>query len=304
MRWEDYRRSDNVEDRRDDGPSLGGMQLPIGTGGLGIGGLIVVGIIALALGVDPRMLIGNLDQVMNQPRYEQRYRVPPSTPTRTKAPPQDQVGRFVSVVLAQTEDVWKQIFTEQNRRYEAPRLVLFSRSTQSACGFAQSATGPFYCPPDRRVYLDVAFFRELGDRFSAPGEFAQAYVIAHEIGHHIQNLLGILPRITEQRRTLPKAQSNALSVRLELQADCFAGVWAYHANERFRILEAGDVEKALAAASAIGDDRLQQRQRGFVVPDSFTNGTSQQRAAWFTTGLKSGQTSRCNTFARDATPLN
>jgi predicted metalloprotease len=297
MRWEDYRRSDNVEDRRDGGPGPG-LPIPMGTGGLGIGGIIIVGIIALALGVDPRMLIGNIDQVLNQPQFEQRYRVPPST-TR-KGPPQDQAGQFVAVVLAQTEDVWKKIFSEQNRRYEEPRLVLFANQTQSACGYAQAAVGPFYCPPDKRVYLDLAFFRELRDRFRAPGEFAQAYVIAHEIGHHIQNLLGILPRVTEQRQRLPKAQSNALSVRLELQADCFAGVWAHHADARFRILEAGDVEKALAAANAIGDDRLQKSSRGTVVPDSFTHGTSRQRVTWFSTGLKTGAMASCNTFARDA----
>jgi predicted metalloprotease len=303
MRWEDYRRSENIEDRRGDdaGPGMGRMPipLPIGGGRLGLGGLIIVGIIALALGVDPRLLIGSTDELLRQPRFEERYRVPTSTPAR-KGAPQDQLGQFVAAVLAQTEDVWKKLFEQEGRRYQEPRLVLFSGATQSACGFAQSAMGPFYCPPDRRVYLDLSFFRDLRDRFRAPGEFAQAYVIAHEIGHHVQNLLGILPRVQEQRRTLPKAEGNRLSVRLELQADCFAGVWAHHADARFRILEPGDVEKALAAANAVGDDRLQRRTQGTAVPDSFTHGTSAQRMSWFQNGLKSGSAARCNTFAAGA----
>ena len=301
MRWEDYRQSDNVEDRRGDpaaGPSMGG--LPIGGGKLGIGGLIIVGIIALALGIDPMVLIGNTDRILNSPQFEQPR--PTSAPTRPTAPPQDQLGKFVSTVLAQTEDVWKPLFEKQGQRYTEPRLVLFTRATQSACGFAQSATGPFYCPQDRRVYLDLSFFRELSERFRAPGEFAQAYVIAHEIGHHVQNLTGILPRVQKEMQALPRPQSNARSVQLELQADCFAGVWAYHADARFRILEPGDVEKALAAANAIGDDRLQKRTQGQVVPDSFTHGSSAQRVAWFTAGLKSGDMAKCNTFTSGALP--
>jgi predicted metalloprotease len=234
---------------------------------------------------------------MNNPQFEQRARAP--GPAKTGVP-HDQLGRFVSATLAQTEDVWRQVFAASGRRYEDPRLVLFSGETQSSCGFAQSAMGPFYCPPDRRVYLDLSFFRDLQTRFHAPGDFAAAYVIAHEIGHHVQNQLGILPQVQRQMGALPKGQANQLSVRLELQADCFAGVWAYHADTKLKVLEPGDVEKALAAASAVGDDRLQRATRGTAVPESFTHGTSRQRMDWFTAGLKSGSLEKCNTFAQGA----
>ncbi len=319
MRWEDYRRSDNVEDRRDErgGFETGGMQVPFGGGGLGIGGLIVVGIIALALSVDPRALIGNLDQVMSQPRYEERGRPPmrPDGPARRDGPmrpdgpgrpkagaPLDQTGQFVAAVLAQTEDVWKQVFKQSGQTYREPRLVLFANAVQSACGFGQAATGPFYCPQDQRVYLDISFFRTLRERFKAPGDFAAAYVIAHEVGHHVQNLMGILPRVTQQRQRAQKVEANALSVKLELQADCLAGVWAFHADSKLKVLEPGDLEKALAAAGAVGDDRLQRQTQGRVAPESFTHGTSAQRQAWFTTGVKTGSVQRCNTFAPDAKP--
>jgi len=304
MRWEDYRRSDNVEDRRDErgGFETGGMQIPLGRGGLGIGGLIIVGIIALALGIDPSVLIGNLDQVMNQPQFQQPGRAPTPTRPRPTTQPTDQTGRFVAAVLAQTEDVWKQVFKQSGQTYKEPRLVLFANAVQTACGFGQAATGPFYCPQDQRVYLDISFFRTLRERFKAPGDFAAAYVVAHEVGHHVQNLMGIMPRVMQERQRLPPAQANALSVRLELQADCFAGVWAYHADTKLKVLEPGDVEKALAAASAIGDDRLQRQSQGRVVPESFTHGTSAQRQAWFTTGVKTGSVQRCNTFAPDAKP--
>jgi hypothetical protein len=268
-----------------------------GRGGLGIGGLVVVGILAWALGIDPRILIGGLEMLdSGRTQFEQ---------TRAPAPgkvgvPDDRLGKFVAATLAQTEDVWRQVFAAGGKRYEDPRLVLFSGATRSACGFAQSAMGPFYCPPDKRVYLDLSFFRDLSERFRAPGEFAAAYVIAHEIGHHVQNLIGILPQVQRQMQAAPKAQANALSVRLELQADCFAGVWAHHADTKLKVLEPGDVEKALAAASAIGDDRLQRQTQGTVVPESFTHGTSQQRVAWFTTGMKSGAMNSCNTFAQGA----
>lgn len=308
MRWEDYRRSDNVEDRRDErgGFETGGMQIPLGRGGLGIGGLIIVGIIALALGIDPSVLIGNLDQVMNQPQFEQRGRPPlrPDGPTRPTKAPTDQTGQFVAAVLAQTEDVWKQVFKQSGQTYREPRLVLFANAVQSACGFGQAATGPFYCPQDQRIYLDISFFRVLRERFKAPGDFAAAYVVAHEVGHHVQNLMGIMPRVMQERQRLPQAQANALSVRLELQADCFAGVWAFHADTKLKVLEPGDVEKALAAASAIGDDRLQRQTQGRVAPESFTHGTSAQRQAWFTTGVKTGSVQRCNTFAADAKPAS
>ena len=301
MRWEDYRRSDNVEDRRDErgGFETGGMRVPLGGGGLGIGGIIIVGIIALALGIDPSVLIGNLDQVMNQPQFEQRGRAPTQTQPRPATQPTDQTGRFVAAVLAQTEDVWKQVFKASGQTYKEPRLVLFANAVQSACGFGQAATGPFYCPQDQRVYIDISFFRTLRERFKAPGDFAAAYVIAHEVGHHVQNLMGIMPRVSEQRQRAQKAEANALSVKLELQADCLAGVWAFHADSKLKVLEPGDVEKALAAAGAVGDDRLTQ---GRVAPESFTHGTSAQRQAWFTTGVKTGSVQRCNTFAPDAKP--
>ena len=303
MRWDDYRSSDNVEDRRGErgGFETGGMRVPLGGGGLGIGGLIIVGIIALALGIDPSVLIGNLDQVMNQPQFQQPGRAPvPGGPARPTTPPKgaptDQTGRFVAAVLAQTEDVWKQVFKDTGQTYREPRLVLFSNAVQSACGFGQAATGPFYCPLDQRVYLDISFFRVLRDRFQAPGDFAAAYVVAHEVGHHVQYLLGIMQRVTQERQRLPQAQGNALSVRLELQADCFAGVWAHYADTKLKVLEPGDVEKALAAASAIGDDRLQRQTQGRVAPESFTHGTSAQRQKWFAAGFRSGKLSDCDTF--------
>ena len=326
MKWEDYRKSDNVEDRRGEA-SGGGFQFPMGGAGrLGIGGLIVVGLISWALGIDPRILIGGLDMIQGggqqpyqqpyqqprqqpyqQPRqqpYQQPYqqsRVP--TPGPGQAPtrpgmPQDQQGQFAAATLAQTEDVWSKVFAATGKNYVNPRMVLFSGRTQSGCGTAQSAMGPFYCPQDRRLYLDLTFFRDLRDRFHAPGEFAAAYVIAHEVGHHVQNLTGTLPQVQQRMQALPRAQSNSLSVRLELQADCLAGVWAYHADTELKVLQPGDVEKALAAANAIGDDRLQRQTQGTIVPDSFTHGSSQQRVSWFTTGLKSGKIESCDTFAQ------
>jgi uncharacterized protein len=305
MRWEDYRQSDNVEDRRGEGGyGGGGFQLPMGGGGLGIGGMILVGIVAWALGINPSVLIGSIDQILDHPQYQQDPRVPPRQPQAKRGPPQDQQGRFVATVLAQTEDVWRVLFTARGQRYEEPRLVIFERTTQSACGFAQAAMGPFYCPPDRRVYLDLSFFRDLRERFRAPGDFAAAYVIAHEVGHHVQNLLGIMSRIDRDKRGASKAQGNAISVRMELQADCLAGVWAYHANANHRILQEGDVEAAMRAAAAVGDDRLQQARGGAVVPESFTHGSSKQRTSWFMTGLKSGTLDRCNTFAPGAVSAN
>ncbi|MEX2128419.1 MAG: neutral zinc metallopeptidase [Xanthobacteraceae bacterium] len=300
MKWEDYRRSDNVEDRRGQGGPGGGMGFPIpmgrGGGGLGIGGLIILGLLAWFFGIDPRIVVG-IDEVLNNPQIQQRG---PVQPSGKQGAPSDELGKFVAATLAQTEDVWRQVFSEAGRRYEEPRLVLFSGVTRSACGTAQSAMGPFYCPLDKRVYLDTSFFRDLRDRFRAPGDFAAAYVISHEVGHHVQNLLGILPRVQQQRQALSPAQSNALSVRTELQADCFAGVWAHHADNKLKTLEPGDIEKALAAAAAIGDDRMQRQTQGTVVPESFTHGSSQQRMTWFMNGVKSGSMQRCNTFAEGA----
>jgi predicted metalloprotease len=298
MKWEDYRQSDNIEDRRGDGGGGFGLPIPMGRGGggLGIGGLIIVGLLAWFLGIDPRIIV-SIDEVLNNPQFQQQRPIPPSA---KQGAPSDQLGRFVAATLAQTEDVWRQVFAASGQRYEEPRLVLFSGATRSACGAAQSAMGPFYCPVDKRVYLDTSFFRDLAQRFRAPGEFAAAYVIAHEVGHHVQNLLGILPRVQQQRRAASPAQSNALSVRTELQADCFAGVWAHYADSKLKVLEPGDIEKALAAASAIGDDRLQRQTQGTIVPESFTHGTSKQRMTWFMNGVKSGSIQRCNTFAEGA----
>lgn len=286
MRWDDFRSSGNVEDRR-------GMGMPRGAGGIGIGTLVIVGIVGWALGINPLVLLSGLDAIQGGgSQYEQS-----AQPQGRQGAPTDQLGRFAANVLAQTEDVWKEIFREQGRTYKDPTMVLFSGATRSACGGASSEMGPFYCPLDQKVYLDLTFFQEMKDRFRAPGDFANAYVIAHEVGHHVQNITGILPKVQEaQRRAGSKAEANALSVRVELMADCLAGVWAYHANDRFRILEPGDVQEALNAASAIGDDRLQKQSQGRVVPDSFTHGSSQQRVTWFSRGLKTGSMQQCNTL--------
>ncbi len=302
MKWEDYRSSDNVEDRRGDGGGGfgGGMGFPIpfGGGGLGIGTIIIVGLLAWALGIDPRIVVGNLDQIIEQGPPGQQTRIPAGPgPKGTQGAPQDQLGKFVGATLAQTEDVWRKVFPEQvGRRYEEPRLVIFSGVTRSACGTAQSAMGPFYCPLDKRVYLDLSFFNDLRNRFRAPGDFAAAYVISHEVGHHVQNLMGILPKVQQQQQQVGRGQANQLSVRVELMADCIAGVWAFHADNQLKTLQPGDIEKALAAATAIGDDRIQQQTQGRVIPESFTHGSSAQRVQWFTTGLKSGQLKSCNTF--------
>jgi predicted metalloprotease len=294
MRWDDFRRSDNIEDVRGGG---GGFHIPGGGGGLGIGTIVVLGLIGYALGIDPRLLIGGAEMVSGgNPRIEHRQ----AAPTRTGAP-SDQMGQFVAAVLGDTEDRWNEIFAASKQRYRAPKLRLFAGSTQSACGSAQSAMGPFYCPPDQRIYLDTSFFRDLEKRFRGCSgkacEFSQAYVIAHEVGHHVQNLLGILPKVREMQRTVGnKTEANRLQVRVELQADCFAGVWAYHARRKRDFLEPGDVDAALQTASAIGDDMLQRRARGHVVPDSFTHGTSEQRKRWFMIGFNQGKVSACNTF--------
>ncbi|OYX84628.1 MAG: hypothetical protein B7X99_07350 [Rhizobiales bacterium 17-65-6] len=286
MRWDDFRSSGNVEDRR-------GMRMPGGRGGIGIGTLIVVGLVGWALGINPLVLLSGLDAIQGGGSQQEQS----AAPQGRQGAPTDELGRFASNVLAQTEDVWAELFRQQGRTYKDPTMVLFSGSTRSACGGASSEMGPFYCPLDQKVYLDLSFFQEMKDRFRAPGDFANAYVIAHEVGHHVQNITGILPKVQEaQRRAGNKAEANALSVRVELMADCLAGVWAYHANDRFRILEPGDVQEALNAASAIGDDRLQKQTQGRVVPDSFTHGTSQQRVTWFSRGLKTGSMQQCNTL--------
>jgi predicted metalloprotease len=273
--------SSNVEDRR--GMRLGGRGL-IG-GGIGTLVLVVVG---MFFGIDPRVILGLAGGL-------QEIQAPREAPAGKVGAPADEMGRFVSVVLQDTEQTWNTLFRQLGRDYQEPRLVLFTEATPTACGTGQSAMGPFYCPLDQRVYIDLAFYQQLRDRFRAPGDFAQAYVIAHEVGHHVQNQLGIMQKMDAYRQRLGTAQYNALTVRLELQADCFAGVWAHHANNR-QLLEAGDVDEAMRAAAAIGDDTIQRRTQGRVVPESFTHGTSEQRMRWFMTGMKSGQISSCNTF--------
>jgi predicted metalloprotease len=290
MRWEDFRRSENVEDARSGG-FTGGM--PVGAGGLGIGGIIILALIGWALGIDPSVLLGGLqDQNTESPS---RYETPNSAGT-----PADQTGQFVAAVLGDTEDRWREIFAQSGDTYRPPKLRLFSGADASACGFAQSAMGPFYCPNDQHVYLDTTFFRDLQARFHGCSgkacEFAEAYVIAHEVGHHVQNLLGILPKVKRVQGESDRASANHLQVQVELQADCLAGVWAHHSQEKWKFIEPGDVEAAMQTAAAIGDDRLQRQSRGFVVPDAFTHGSSAQRVRWFTTGLKSGNLASCNTF--------
>lgn len=280
MRLDDSRESDNVEDRRASGPRIGGR------GTIGIG-TIVLALVAMYFGVDPSVVL----QMAEGPATQQQQ-APASRP-----PANDPQARFVSKVLGETEDTWSAIFQKDlNRQYVPPKLVLFRGATPTACGTGQAAMGPFYCPGDSKVYIDLAFFDELQNRFKAPGDFAQAYVIAHEVGHHVQHLLGISDQVDNLRRRNP-SQANALSVRMELQADCFAGLWAQRANAARNILESGDVEEALAAATAIGDDRLQKQSQGYVVPDTFTHGSSAQRVRWFKRGLDSGDLKQCDTFA-------
>jgi predicted metalloprotease len=283
MRLGDQRESGNVEDRRGRG---GGVPIGIAGGGLGTIALVVL---ALLFGVDPSVILSGNG--------------PESNVSETNAPPdpaQEGQRRFVAQVLATTEDVWTDVFRRGGQEYRPPNLVLFSGGTQSGCGFAQTAVGPFYCPEDQRVYLDLAFFRDMERKLGAPGEFARAYVIAHEVGHHVQNQLGILRRVEQERRGLGEAQSNALQVRVELQADCFAGVWGNRTQQMRPILEQGDIESGLNAAAAVGDDRLQRRAQGTVVPESFTHGSSAQRVRWFRRGLESGDIRQCDSFAGGA----
>jgi uncharacterized protein len=280
MRIEDGRESGNVEDRRGGGS--------FGAGGRSIGiGTVLLALVAMYFGIDPSVVLQGTSEVPVQQREP------------VKAPPAgDEAARFVSQVLADTEDTWRELFRRNGMQYQDPKLVLFTGATPTACGTGQSAMGPFYCPADRKVYIDLAFYRDLRERFRAPGEMAQAYVIAHEVGHHVQNLLGIADKVREmQSRSGDRARANALSVRMELQADCFSGIWAHHANRSRQILEQGDLESALTAAAAIGDDRLQRQSQGQIVPESFTHGTSEQRVKWFRRGFQSGDLRQCDTFA-------
>jgi predicted metalloprotease len=269
-------------------------------GGLGIGTIIILSLIGWALGINPLYLIGGAEMLSSLGGSQQQSQLAPDN-GKTEAP-SDQMGEFVSAVLGSTEVQWKEIFAQAGKTYEAPTLVMFSGATRSACGFAQSAMGPFYCPNDQKVYLDTSFFQDLERRFhgcdigSKGCQFSQAYVITHEVGHHVQNLLGILPRVQQAQRGMDKVDANQLQVRVELQADCLAGVWAHHAEEKWRFIEPGDVEAAMQTASAIGDDRLQRQAQGYVVPDAFTHGSSEQRTRWFMTGLRSGRVANCDTF--------
>jgi uncharacterized protein len=304
MRTDELPRSDNVEDRRgqDAGAGPGGFRIPGGRGGLGIGTIILLGLIGWWLGIDPSLLINGADILLGGGSSQQQTREAPTTNETRAGAPTDQMGQFVSAVLGSTEVQWQKIFEQYGRTYEPPTLVMFSGVTRSACGFAQSAVGPFYCPNDRKVYLDTSFFQDLERRFRACDagskacQFSQAYVITHEVGHHVQNLLGILPRAQAMQQSLDKMEANQVQVRVELQADCLAGVWANHSEETWKFIEPGDVEAAMQTASAIGDDRLQRQTQGYVVPDAFTHGSSQQRTRWFTAGLKSGNIEGCDTF--------
>ena len=280
MRWSSGRRSQNIEDRR-------GRRIGRKTAGGGIG-VIVLALIAMYFGVDPSVF---LNQQGSPSIGTSSYSV-----STSDTPENRQLVEFVSVVLADTEDTWHALFRQWDRTYTEPTLVLFSGAVESACGYAQAAVGPFYCPGDQKVYIDLSFYNDLKNRFRAPGDFAQAYVIAHEIGHHVQTLLGISKKIHNLRSRVTKVEANRLSVMQELQADCFAGIWAHHADKARQILEEGDIKEALNAASSIGDDRLQKQSRGYVTPDSFTHGSSAQRVRWFRQGLQTGNISQCNTF--------
>ena len=286
MKWEGNRESDNVEDRRDSGGGGGGGFL--GGRSIGIGSIAIALVVSYFLGINPMTVLNVLSGG--------------SAPTSQQAPAQkppadDRMAQFVSTVLGDTEDVWSKVFTQGGATYQQPKLVLFRGATATACGQGQAAMGPFYCPADQKVYIDLGFYETLKNQLGAPGDFAQAYVIAHEVGHHVQNLLGITTKMDQMRGRVSEKEYNVMSVRLELQADCFAGVWANHAQEARQLLEAGDVEEAMNAAARIGDDALQGARGGSVVPESFTHGTSDQRQRWFNNGLKNGSVKRCDTFS-------
>ena len=327
MRWRGERESENVEDRRDEGggggfgspfPGGGGLRFPGGGGarggGIGIVGLLILLGLMFFFGVDPRVIMQGGGPGGDESNFPD-IRLPQSRPDTTGFPvprqpqgpdlqhprsaSQDDLKQFVSVVLAETEDVWSKLLPQYGARYSDPKLVLFSGGVRSACGIGMAQMGPFYCPQDQKVYIDLSFYKELKDRFNAPGDAAQAYVIAHEVGHHVQNLLGIMDQVDAVRQRVSERQGNAIQVRVELQADCFAGVWANKAQEAKNIFEAGDIESALNAASAIGDDRIQKQTQGYVVPDSFTHGSSAQRVRWFKRGYETGDLRQCDTFNAD-----
>lgn len=291
MRWRGRRQSSNIDDRRRRGrrrsPAGGrGIRIPVSGRRGGLGGIVFIVVIVLvagALGIDPVRLLGGGPATVSAP------------PTQSSPPRDDATTQFVATVLAETEDVWNAIFAEAGSDYPEPTLVLFEGQVRSACGFAGAASGPFYCPADSRLYIDLQFFDELARRFNASGDFAQAYVIAHEVGHHVQNVIGVLPEFNRMRRQMSRTEANAMSVRVELQADCFAGVWGYHTAQR-GLLERGDLQEALNAATQIGDDTIQRRTQGFIVPESFSHGTAEQRRTWFSRGFETGRLEACDTF--------
>jgi hypothetical protein len=285
MRWESGRRSENVEDRR-------GVNVSRRVAGGGIGTILLV-LVALYFGIDPSIILNQ------SPLQIPGSGAPTQSEPYSASPEEKRLGEFVSVVLADTEDTWQGLFRSMGKTYEVPKLVLFSGAVESACGMASAAMGPFYCPMDQKVYIDLSFYSDLKNRFGAPGDFAQAYVIAHEVGHHVQNLLGIAEKVQSMRSRMSETEANRLSVMMELQADCLSGVWAHHADRARQILEQGDIEEALNAASSIGDDRMQRQARGHVTPDSFTHGSSAQRVRWFKRGLETGNIGQCNTFQAD-----
>ena len=293
MRLDELPKSARIEDRRG---------VTVARGGIGIGTIVVLGLIGWALGIDPRLLIGGAEMMSRSGGQQQQA---DAGSTTSSGSPSDTMGQFVAAVLGSTETVWTDIFAQAGRTYKPPTLVMFSGATQSGCGFAKSAMGPFYCPLDQKVYLDTSFFQDLEGRLGAcqvgskTCQFSQAYVIGHEIGHHVQNLLGVLPKAQQAKRAMDQTEANSLQVRVELQADCLAGVWANRGKAKWDFIEPGDVDSALQTASAIGDDRLQRRSQGYVVPDAFTHGTSAQRSRWFTTGLKSGDVASCDTFRNE-----
>jgi uncharacterized protein len=310
MRLDETEQSENIEDRRGEpggGFGGGGFGFPLGGGGLGIGTIVVLGLIGWALGIDPRVLIGGAEIFSGGGPHVQQPMQPPGGQARRTGKPSDDIGRFVSTILGNIDAEWTDIFQRDGKTYRKPVLVLYQGQTQAACGgAAQSAMGPFYCPTDQKVYLDTSFFREIESRFRGcegkACEFSQAYVIAHEVGHHIQNLLGVLPKVQQQQQRMDRTAANHLQVQVELQADCLAGIWASHENKRLQsqgkplLVEPGDIDAAMQTASAIGDDTLQRKATGRVVPDSFTHGSSAQRQRWFMNGYREGTVAACNTF--------
>jgi uncharacterized protein len=302
MKWENNRQSDNIEDRRQSPGGGGGMFRGGGGGGrrrggkgIGLGTIVIALVAGWFFGINPMTILGFLGGGGGELMPSQTQSAPTNTPTAA-GKPTDDMGQFVAAVLGGTEDAWGAVFQQGGAQYQAPTLVLFRGSTQTACGQGQAAMGPFYCPADRKVYIDLSFYETLKRQLGAPGDFAQAYVVAHEVGHHVQNLMGLTGKVDSMRGRISERDQNALSVRLELQADCFAGIWAHHNHKSKAILEAGDIEEAMTAAAAIGDDALQRKSQGVVVPDSFTHGTSEQRQRWFYKGLETGSVQACDTF--------